>query len=64
MINLELVRNIRDIDNIKINMLENITNIYKGLEDTDINMKELLNENINLTKQLAQKLEIDLEREI
>ena len=58
------INNIKDIENIKVDMLENISQIYGNLKIGDnkenINIKENLIKNIELTKQLAQKLNLDI----
>ncbi|MBE5821560.1 MAG: hypothetical protein E7311_03105 [Clostridiales bacterium] len=62
MLNTNVIRNIKDIEDIKIKLLENITILFKSAEDKEINLKEILENNIELNKNLADKLGIDIEK--
>ena len=62
MINIDTVKNIKDIENIKINLLENVTTIFKKIDNGDIDIKDILINNIEITKSLASKLNIDIEK--
>jgi len=61
-LNTNVIRNIKDIEDIKIKLLENITILFKSAEDKEINLKEILENNIELNKNLADKLGIDIEK--
>ena len=61
---INIINNIKDIENIKVDMLENISQIYSNLKigsnNENIDIKENLIKNIELTKQLAQKLNLEV----
>ena len=63
LIDTTMIRNIKEIESIKIQLLDNITNIFKTLEFTNEenqDIKGLLERNISLTQQIASKLDIDM----
>lgn len=64
MFDINTINNIKDIENIKVDMLENFSKIYANLKIGDnrdnIDIKENLLINIDLTKKLAKKLNIDI----
>lgn len=64
MFDINTLNNIKDIENIKVDMLENISQIYGNLKigsnNDNVDIKENLVKNIELTKQLAQKLNLDI----
>lgn len=64
MFDINTINNIKDIENIKVDMLENISQIYGNLKigsnNENIDIKENLIKNIELTKQLAQKLNLEV----
>jgi hypothetical protein len=57
-----MIRNIKDIENIKINILDNTTKIFKSEENSEIDLKEIIKNNIELNYKLAEKLGIDIEK--
>ncbi len=64
MFDINTINNIKDIENIKVKMLENISQIYSNLKigdnNEEIDIKENLLRNIELTRDLANKLNIEI----
>lgn len=62
MINTNIIKNIKEIEDIKIKLLDNVTLLFKGIENSEVNLKDILESNIELNLKLAQKLGIDIEK--
>lgn len=62
MIDTNLIKNIKEVEEIKIKLLENLTFVFKGINDKDISLKEVLKDNIDLNKRLAEIMKIDIEK--
>lgn len=62
MLNTNMIRNIKDIENIKINILDNTTKLFKTEDNEKINLEEVIKNNIELNYKLAEKLGIDIEK--